>query len=904
MNNASPATAAQQQKALWLSTIAFTLCFAVWTIFSIIGLSIRDTLALSEFEYGVLIATPVLSGSLVRIILGVWTERYGGRLVFSLQMVLTGAATWMLTLAHSYATFLLAALGVGLAGGSFIIGVAYVSKWFPQERQGTALGVFGMGNVGAALTTFLAPFVLVAWGWESVARVWSVAITLMGIIFYVLAKDDPAYAERRARHVAAPPLAEQFAPLRKLQAWRFSLYYFFVFGGFVALALWLPHYLVQVYDVDIRVAGIAAATFSLSASIFRAYGGVLSDRFGARTVMYWTFIFSLVFLFMLSYPPTDYVIHGKDGPIAFSTSMGLWPFVLTMFALGFFMSLGKAAVFRHIPVYYPKHVGSVGGLVGMIGGLGGFILPILFGVLLDITGVWTIAFIALFFLVLVSLAWMHFSIRAMERQAAGQTLDRLPSFPELKELHDPERTRMPRVIEDWRPEDAQFWSTHGRRIAQRNLWISIPALLLAFAVWMVWSVVIAELPAIGFSFSQDQLFWLAALPALSGATLRIFYSFMVPIFGGRLFTTLSTASLLVPAVGIGYAVQDPGTPYLIFAVLALLCGFGGGNFASSMANISFFFPRSEKGNAMALNAGLGNLGVSVMQFLVPLVITAAVFGAVGGPAQTLSDGQKVWLQNAGFIWVPFIIASTAAAWLGMNDIADARSSFREQAVIFTRKHNWIMCLLYVGTFGSFIGYSAGFPLLSRIAFPDINALQFVFLGPLVGALSRAGTGWLADRVGGARVTFWVFAGMIAAVFWVIWSLEIRSFAAFFAGFIALFFFTGVGNASTFQMIPVIMRKEVARLASGAGADQQRRQAERESAAIIAFSSAIGGYGGFFIPKAYGTSISMTGNALAALWAFLGFYVLCMIVTWWVYSRRGGLLHEIERGRLAGVAAQA
>ena len=891
-----------QQKALWLSTFAFTLCFAVWTIFSIIGLSIRDELALSEFQYGLLIATPVLSGSLIRLILGVWTERYGARLVFPIQMVLTGLATYALTLSHTYYTLLLTALGVGLAGGSFIIGVTYVSKWFPQKRQGTALGVFGMGNVGSAVTTFLAPFVLVVWGWHRVAELWAAAIVIMGIVFYLFAKDDPDFAARRAAGVTSPTLAQQFEPLKKLQAWRFSLYYFFVFGAFVALALWLPHYLVQVYGVDVRVAGTAAATFGLSASIFRAYGGVLSDRFGARAVMYWTFGFSLLFLFMLSYPPTDYVIHGKHGPIAFSTRMGLWPFIGIMFALGFFMSLGKAAVFRHIPVYYPKHVGSVGGLVGMIGGLGGFVLPIVFGALLDMTGIWTIAFIFLFFLVLVSLAWMHFSIRAMERRAHGQALDRLPSFPELKEIHDPDRTAMPRVIEDWRPEDPTFWAQKGRRIAKRNLWISIPALLLAFAVWMVWSVVIAELPAIGFNFSQDQLFWLAALPALSGATLRIFYSFMVPIFGGRLWTTISTASLLVPAAGIGYAIQDPTTPYLIFAVLALLCGLGGGNFASSMANISFFFPRAEKGNAMALNAGLGNLGVSVMQFLVPLVITAGVFGAVGGAPQVLSDGQRVWLQNAGFVWVPFIIASTAAAWLGMNDIADARASFREQAVIFTRSHNWVMCLLYVGTFGSFIGYSAGFPLLSRIAFPNVDALQYVFLGPLVGALSRAGTGWLSDRVGGARVTFWVFAGMIAAVLWVIWSLNIGSFAGFFAGFMALFFFTGVGNASTFQMIPVIMRKEVARLAPDQSAVDQRRQSERESAAIIAFTSAIGGYGGFFIPKAYGTSISMTGAPLAALWAFLGFYVICLLVTWLVYTRRGGLLYEVERTRLPSTAA--
>lgn len=882
-----------QNQALWLSTMAFTLCFAVWTLFSIIGISVKETLALSDFQYGLLIATPVLSGSLVRLILGVWTERYGGRLVFSLQMVLAGLATYFLTFATSYGAFLVAALGVGLAGGSFIIGVTYVSKWFPAQKQGTALGVFGMGNIGAALTSFVAPFILVAWGWHAVANIWAAAIVLMGVLFYFLADDDPDFKKRRIQGISSPSLAEQFAPLKKLQAWRFSLYYFFVFGGFVALALWLPYYLVQVYQADIRVAGLAAASFSLSASVFRAYGGVLSDRFGARRVMYWTFGFSLLFLFMLSYPPTDYVIHGKNGPIVFSTSMSLWFFVITMFCLGFFMSLGKAAVFRHIPVYYPNHVGSVGGLVGMIGGLGGFILPIVFGVLLDLTGIWTIAFVLLFFLVLLSLLWMHFSIRAMERQAQGEQLDRLPSFPELQEIHDPDRIVGAHVLQEWEPEDPSFWANTGSRIAKRNLWISIPALLLAFSVWMVWSVVISQLPAIGFNFTQDQLFWLAALPALSGATLRIFYSFMVPVFGGRLWTTLSTASLLIPAAGIGYAVQDPNTPYLLFIVLALLCGLGGGNFASSMANISFFFPRAEKGNAMALNAGLGNLGVSLMQFLVPLVITAGIFGALGGPAQTLSDGQQVWLQNAGFIWVPMIMLSTAAAWWGMSDIADAKASFSEQAIIFTRKHNWIMCLLYVGTFGSFIGYSAGFPLLSRLAFPQVDALKFVFLGPLVGALSRAGSGWLADKVGGARVTFWVFVGMIFSVLGVIWALQLSSFWAFFTAFMALFFFTGIGNASTFQMIPVIMGQEIPRLLPDLSAAEQRRQAERESAAIVAFTSAIGGYGGFFIPKAYGTSISMTGAPVAALWAFLIFYVICLFVTWFVYTRPNGLLHAIE-----------
>ncbi|MEQ9054330.1 MAG: MFS transporter, partial [Roseovarius confluentis] len=846
----------------------------------------------------------ILTGSVTRLLLGVWNEKYGGLLVFSAQMILTAWATWALTLADSYIMYLIAALGIGLAGGSFIIGVAYVSRWYDAGHQGTALGIFGAGNVGAAVTKFVAPFVMVAYGWHGVAYAWAAGLAVIGVLFFLLAKDDPELVERRRAGTKAPSLAQQFAPLKNLQVWRFSLYYFFVFGAFVALALWMPHYLIDVYGIDVRFAGMAAASFSLSASLFRAYGGHLSDKFGARSVMYWTFGFSLVFLFMLSYPPTDYIIQGKEGPIAFSTQMGLWPFIGTLFALGFFMSLGKAAVFKHIPVYYPNHVGAVGGLVGMIGGLGGFVLPIAFGALLDLTGIYTSCFALLFALVAIALTWMHLSIRAMERAAHGEELDLLPQLPEMQDIHHPQRTAMPRVLEDWQPEDAQFWEDKGRAVARRNLWISIPALLLAFSVWMVWSVVVARLPAIGFDFTPGQLFWLAALPGLSGATLRIFYSFMVPIFGGRLWTTLSTASLLLPAMGIGYAVQNPETPYLIFLVLALLCGFGGGNFASSMANIGYFFPKAEKGNALALNAGLGNLGVSVMQFLVPIVITAGVFGALGGQPQTMSDGGQLWMQNAGFVWVPFILAATIAAWLGMNDIADARASFADQAVIFGRTHNWLMCILYTGTFGSFIGYSAGFPLLTKLAFPEINALNYVFLGPLVGALSRAATGWISDRFGGGRVTFWTFVGMIAATFGVISFLGLGSFVGFFACFMALFFLTGVGNASTFQMIPVIMGREVPRLMPHLGVDERKRQIAMESGAITAFTSAIAAYGAFFIPKAYGTSIAMTGSAVGALWAFLIFYALCVVITWAVYTRPGGLLHDIEHRRgPADAAAQ-
>jgi NNP family nitrate/nitrite transporter-like MFS transporter len=880
------------------------MCFAVWTIFAIIGIEIRKELQLSETEFGLLVGTPVLTGSLVRIFLGIWTDQYGGRLIFPLTMLASAVSTWLLSMAETYPMMLLAALGVGLSGGGFAVGVAYVSKWYSQEKQGTALGVFGMGNVGAAVTKFAAPFVMVSMGWTAVAQIWAAGLAIMAVLFFLIARDDPSFAARKASGERPRSLAEQLEPLRHQQVWRFSLYYFFVFGAFVALALWLPSYLIGVYGVDVKVAGMLAATFSLSASIFRAYGGILSDRYGARKIMYATFGVSLICLFMLSYPATDYVVHGVEGDIHFSTSMSLVPFVLTVFVLGFFMSLGKAAVYKLIPVYYPEYVGSVGGMVGMVGGLGGFVLPIVFGIVSDLTNIWTSCFMVLFALVAVALGWMHLAVRQMEQKASGIDARSLPQFPELVDIHEETkhaRGNPPRVLEDWRPEDKEFWETKGQRIANRNLYISIPALLLAFAIWMVWSVVVAKLPQIGFNYTTDQLFWLASLPGLSGATFRIFYSFMVPVFGGRLWTTLSTASLLIPAFGIGYAVQNPDTPYVIFLILALLCGLGGGNFASSMSNIGFFFPKSQKGNALALNGGLGNTGVSIMQFLVPIVITAGVFGVVGGEPQTTGEGAQVWLQNAGFIWIPFIILSSLVAWFGMNDVADAKASFAEQAVIFQRKHNWVMCWLYTGTFGSFIGFSAGLPLLAKQQFPDVDVLKYVFLGPLVGALSRAATGWVSDRWGGGRVTFWVFIGMIIGDLGVIYFLQAGSFTGFLAMFVFMFFVTGVGNASTFQMIPVIMRREVPRLMPKLSPADATRQAEKESAAIVGFTSAIAAYGAFFIPKAFGSAITATGSPMVALWSFFAFYVSCALLTWYAYTRRGGLLHDIERGQASALA---
>ncbi|SFJ76750.1 MFS transporter, NNP family, nitrate/nitrite transporter [Bosea sp. OK403] len=912
----APISSAEQGRALWLSTVAFTVCFAVWTIFAIIGIQIKKDLGLSDTQFGLLVGTPILTGSLIRLLLGIWADQYGGRVVYTITMLSAAVMTALLVFAYDYTTFLIAALGVGIAGGSFSVGVAYVAKWFPREKQGTALGIFGAGNVGAAVTKFAAPVIMVAYGWKTVALVWAIVLALTAVVFFLFTKDDPDLARRRASGEKPEPLSAMMEPLKNIQVWRFSLYYFFVFGGFVALALWLPRYLIGVYGLDITTAGMVGAAYSIPASVFRAYGGHLSDKYGARRIMYWTFLVAVICTFVLAYPPTQYVIEGIRGPVAFSTRMSLGGFMVVASVLGFFMSLGKAAVYKHIPVYYPDRVGAVGGVVGLVGGLGGFVMPIAFGALNDLTGVWQSCFWLLFLVASVSLIWMHVAVRQMEKAAAeaGVPARNLPELPEMQPVHGAAQTgalAASGAIADWRPEDGSFWDTEGKAIARRNLWISVPCLLLSFAVWMVWSVVVAKLPGVGFAFTNEQLFWLAALPGLSGATLRIFYSFMPAIFGGRLWTTLATWSLLIPALGMGFAVQDPQTPYWIFLGLALLCGFGGGNFASSMANISFFFPKAEKGNALAINAGLGNLGVSVVQFVVPLAITAGVFGSLGGLPQTATVAgvtSTLWLQNAGFVFVPFIVASAFAAWFGMNDIATMKASFADQAVIFRRTHNWIMCWLYTGTFGSFIGFSAAFPLLSKILFPEVNVLQYAFLGPLVGAVSRAVSGKACDRIGGGRITFWVFIAMSLGVAGVLYAIGMKgdpsAFPVFFASFLFLFAATGIGNASTFQMIPAIMRIEVARLEPGLNPAERVKQSDKEAAAIIGFTSAVAAYGAFFIPKSFGTSIAATGGASAALYGFLGFYLSCIAITWWFYTRRGGLLFETEHGRKAAPAAPA
>jgi len=414
MNAAIDVTPAQRIRALWLSTFALGVCFAVWVIFSIIGVELKKELGLSETEFGLLVATPVLTGSISRPLLGIWSEIIGAHRVYALLMLVVAGFTFALPFADSYALLLVFGLGLGLAGGSFAVGTVYISAWFPREKQGTALGLFGMGNAGAALTGLIAPQLLVFMDWHQVAQVYAALALATAILFFLCAQADPAARDHEG---ARKPLslADRLAPLRNLQVWRFSLYYFLVFGGFVALASWLPRYYMGVYGVDLRMAGMLAASFGLPATLFRALGGVLADRYGARRMMYISFSVCMVGLFLLSYPNTHYVVEGISGPIAFTIAPTMAERAIVLFILGFVMAIGMAAVFKQIPTYYPQHVGAVGGVVGMVGGLGGFILPIAFGAMNDLVGIWSSCFMLLFVIALTSLLWMHFAILRMNR---------------------------------------------------------------------------------------------------------------------------------------------------------------------------------------------------------------------------------------------------------------------------------------------------------------------------------------------------------------------------------------------------------------------------------------------------------------------------------------------------------
>ncbi|MGA7179366.1 MAG: nitrate/nitrite transporter [Thiobacillaceae bacterium] len=405
--------ATQQYKA-WsvviMSTLAFTVCFMIWMMFAIIGVPIKQQLGLNETEFGILVATPVLTGSLTRLPLGMWTDKFGGRLVFLVLMLSTVIPIWLISDATEFWQFLIVGLFVGVAGGSFTVGIAYCARWFPKERQGTAMGIFGAGNTGAALTKLVAPIIVVGYGWTMVPKVYAALMLVTAVLFWVFTYSDPEH--KVGKHVT---IREQLSAFKDPRVWRYSQYYSIVFGGYVALALWMTKYYVSEYGFDLRTAALLAAAFSIPGGVLRAVGGYFSDRFGAHTMTWWVLWVALVCLFFLSYPQSDITIQTVKGPLAFHFGLTPTVFTIILFTLGVFFALGKASVFKYISDDFPHNIGVVSGVVGMAGGLGGFFMPIMFGALADLTGVRSSAFMLMFGVVWVSLMWMYWTeVRPMD----------------------------------------------------------------------------------------------------------------------------------------------------------------------------------------------------------------------------------------------------------------------------------------------------------------------------------------------------------------------------------------------------------------------------------------------------------------------------------------------------------
>ncbi|WP_307816040.1 MFS transporter [Myceligenerans indicum] len=414
--------------------------------------------------------------------------------------------------------------------------------------------------------------------------------------------------------------------------------------------------------------------------------------------------------------------------------------------------------------------------------------------------------------------------------------------------------RTGRWIQHWDPEDSTFWNDGGSRIARRNLLISIFAELLGFCVWALWSIVVPQLPAAGFDLTTDQMFWLIGVPALVGSTLRIPYTFAVPIFGGRNWTMVSAGLLLIPCTALALAVQNPDLPFGVLLGAAALAGFGGGNFASSMANISFFYPEKGKGAALGWNAAGGNVGTAVVQFVVPLVIVG---------------GAGLALERASLVFVPFVLLAVVLAWRFMDNLSTAKADPRSFAVAAKLGHTWIISFIYIGTFGSFIGFAGAFPTLMHSQFPEMS-LSLAFMGALVGSATRPLGGILADRLGGVSITLVSFVVMALGTVGAIYSLGVHSFAMFFASFMLLFVATGVGNGSVYRMIPAVFR------VSGSTA--------RAAAGCIGIAGAAGAFGGFLIPRGFAISTNATGSLVPAFWVFIGMYAVMAVICWIFYGR--------------------
>ena len=397
----------KQLSVLTANTGAFTICFAVWVMFGVIGNPIATEMGLNETQFGILTAIPILTGSLIRLPLGMWTDRFGGRPVFALTMLATIIPIYLIQFATAYWQLLVLGAFVGVAGGSFSVGIAYTARFFPRKEQGFAMGIFGAGNAGAALTKYIAPTIVVVWGWQAVPTVYAVAMALTVVLFWIFTYPEPERAK-----VGQATLREQLQVLRDPKVWKYCQYYSVVFGGYVALSLYLTRYYIMEYGIGLQLAALIATIFILPSGVIRAFGGWLSDRFGAHTVTWWCMWSSFVCLFVMSYPYTEYAVYQRDGTaVTFSFGVNVWLFTALLFVVGIAWGVGKASVFKYISDDYDRNIGLVSGIVGLAGGLGGFLLPIMFGALLDITGVSSTVFMLLFGVTGVSLIWMWWTER-------------------------------------------------------------------------------------------------------------------------------------------------------------------------------------------------------------------------------------------------------------------------------------------------------------------------------------------------------------------------------------------------------------------------------------------------------------------------------------------------------------
>jgi NNP family nitrate/nitrite transporter-like MFS transporter len=424
-------------------------------------------------------------------------------------------------------------------------------------------------------------------------------------------------------------------------------------------------------------------------------------------------------------------------------------------------------------------------------------------------------------------------------------------------------------IDRWEPEDESFWESRGKAIAWKTTWITTANLVMAFVVWFVVSALVVRLDDIGFDYSTTQLFWLAAMPGLAGGTLRIVHTFLIPIYGTRHVVAFSSLLLLVPLLGWFFAIQNDGTPYWLFMVLGILAGLGGGNFSSFMPSTSLFFPKRLQGTALGIQAGIGNFGVSLVQFITPWIIGIALVGST----QVDQDGETLHLQNAVFIWMPLVLLLALLAWWQLRSVP-VRANVREQFDIFREKHTWTMTSLYIMTFGSFAGFSAVFPLLIKEVYGDFenspDPLSWAFLGPLVGSLARVAAGPFSDRFGGARVTQLSAIGLIGSAIGVSFFVTPTStdgFGWFVVFMLGLFLFSGIGNASTFKQMPMIFPP-------------------RQASGVLGWTAAMAAYGPFIFAVIVAAVLSAAGDPIPFFIGVAIFYVINLVINWWYYARRG------------------